>query len=135
MIATYTYTQAEVAIVGTKPTIEAMATYLSQGAVSALAFAKYCQQANSPVQKVKHNPSGTVSLTGINGKWGVSLYPPQWQIVADNMAAIIEYCGKHATALAALGEATKTAKTAEKLAAKTTTVQESNAAVLANIKA
>lgn len=113
----YTFTPAELAIVATcNGDLAKIKAAHALGSLSIDAALQAVQDASAVkvVCKVKMQDSGTVSLTGINGKWGASYYPSQWKSIAENIAEILKVCEDNAAELARRGEATKLAKQAAK---------------------
>ena len=120
MLATYTYTESEAAIVAKSPTLDTMAGYLAANAISPFAFAKYAKDQAEPALAldVKMSDKGCIHVTGINGKYGVALYPQQMIALLDMSDRIRKFATDNATELAKRGDAEKARKAAEKQAAK-----------------
>ena len=57
--------------------------------------------------RVVQKENGIVHLTGVNGRWGVALYPGVWDIVWDHMSDIRAKCDADQRARAAKSKAEK----------------------------
>ena len=70
---------------------------------------------NQPLSlKVGMSDKGCIHVSGINGKWGVALYPQQWVALLAIGKDIIQFGKDNEAELTRRGEAEKARKAAEK---------------------
>lgn len=131
----YTFTTEEKAIVTLcNGDLSKLEQAHKAGQLSFAAAMQAVQDATTPkmVGKVKMQPSGTVTLTGLRSQYGASYYPNEWKFIAENLPEILKIIEENAAELERRGQATRVAKAAAEALAKASKADPAPAQQIAN---